>query len=199
MLSGASRALDRPEEILRGALSMYRLRRTIRVPLPMGDLMSTRAEALAQRIELGARTLAGLAEALSDTEWRTVVPPDGRQVGVIVHHVANMYPIEIELASVLAGGKPIEGVTWAAVADINAKHAKEHAAVTKQQALELLRANSRAAAAAVRAFSDEQLDRASPVSLNADAPLTTQFFIEDHALRHSWHHLGKIKAVLGRK
>lgn len=43
---------------------------------------------------------------------------------------------------------------------------------------------------------DEQLDSAAPVSLNADAPLTAQFVVEDHALRHSWHHLAKIKAVL---
>ena len=31
-------------------------------------------------------------------DWRVTVPHDGRTVGVIVHHVANMYPIEIELA-----------------------------------------------------------------------------------------------------
>ncbi len=60
----------------------------------------------------------------------------------------------------------------------------------------LLLRNSHSAAEAVRAFSDEQLDRAAPVSLNEDAPLTTQFLIEDHALRHSWRHLAKIKAVL---
>jgi hypothetical protein len=36
------------------------------------------------------------------------------------------------------------------------------------------------------------------VSLNADAPLTTQFFIEDHALRHSFHHLARIRAALGK-
>jgi hypothetical protein len=82
------------------------------------------------------------------------------------------------------------------VADINAKHAREHAAVGKLETLELLRTNSRAAAEAVRAFTDEQLDRAAPVSLNADAPLTAQFLIEDHALRHSCHHLAKISAVL---
>ena len=38
-----------------------------------------------------------------------------------------------------------------------------------------------------------QLDRAGAVSLNAGAPLTTQFFIEDHPLRHSWHHLARIR------
>jgi len=32
--------------------------------------------------------------------------------------------------------------------------------------------------------------------LNADAPLTTQFVLEDHAVRHSYHHLARIKAAL---
>ena len=109
-----------------------------------------------------------------------------------------MYPIEIELAQTLAAGKPIAGVTWAAVDQINADHAKQHASVNRTEALEFLRQNSRKAAAAVRALSDAELDRAAPVSLNADAPLTCQFFIEDHALRHSFHHLARIKAALGR-
>ena len=47
----------------------------------------------------------------------------------------------------------------------------------------------------MRAFSDEELDRAATVSLNFDAPLTCQFFVEDHALRHSYHHLGRIRAA----
>jgi hypothetical protein len=158
--------------------------------------MSTRAEALAERIEQGARTLAEFAQGLSETQWRATVPPDGRQVGVIIHHVANMYPIEIDIATLVASGKPIVGVTWGVVADINAKHAREFAAVAKEEAVELLSRNSRAAADAVRAFTDEQLDRAAPVSLNGDAPLTAQFVIEDHALRHSWHHLAKIRAAL---
>ena len=158
--------------------------------------MGKRASLLADRIEQGAAGLASFAEGLSDSEWSAVVPGDGRTVGVTVHHVGNMYPIEVELAQVLAAGKPIEGVTWAAVADINAKHAREHASVTKAEALEFLRTNSKAAADAVRAIKDDDLDRANKVSLNSDAPLTTQFFIEDHALRHSWHHLAKIRAAL---
>jgi len=158
--------------------------------------MSTRSAALAQRIEEGAHALGAYAQRLSDAQWRTIVPPDGRQVGVIIHHVASVYPIEIHLATELASGKPVAGVTWGAVAEMNAKHAREHAAVGKEETLELLRHNSHAAAEAVRAFTDQQLDRAAPVSLNGDAPLTTQFLIEDHALRHSWHHLAKIKGVL---
>lgn len=158
--------------------------------------MSTRTEALAERIEQGAHALASYADGLSDAQWRTTVPPDGRQVGVIIHHVASVYPIEIHLAMEIASGKRVEGVTWGVVADMNAKHAHEHAAAGRQDTIDLLRRNSHAAAEAVRALSDEQLDRAAPVSLNANAPLTAQFLIEDHALRHSWHHLARIKAVL---
>ena len=158
--------------------------------------MSKRAEVLAQRIEQGAHELATFAQGLSEAQWHTVVAPDGRKVGVIIHHVASVYPIEIHLATEIASGKPVAGVTWGVVAEMNAKHAREHAAVGKQETIELLRRNSHSAAEAVRAFTDEQLDRAAPVSLNADAPLTAQFLIEDHALRHSWHHLAKIKAAL---
>ena len=158
--------------------------------------MSKRADALAQRIEQGAEALAAFAQGLSDVQWHTVVPPDGSQAGVIIHHVASVYPIEIHLAREIASGKPITGVTWAAVAEMNAKHAHDHAAVGRQATIDLLLSSGHSAAEAVRAFTDEQLDRAAPVSLNADAPLTAQFLIEDHALRHSWHHLAKIKAVL---
>ena len=161
--------------------------------------MNHRANALADRLEQGANALATLASALTDAEWQTRIPKDGRKIGVVVHHVATMYPLEIQLAQALAGGKPVAGVTWDDVHAMNAGHAKEHDAVTKEAALELLRRNSAAAAAAIRALSDRELDRAAPISLNADAPLTCQFMLEDHAVRHSWHHLAKIRGALGRK
>ena len=157
-----------------------------------------RPAALADRLEQGARSLIALAEKLTDAEWQTRIPADGRKVGVVVHHVASMYPLEIQLASLLAAGQPITGVTGDAVDAINRDHAEENDNVTKDTALDLLETNSAAAAAAVRAFTDEQLDRAARVSLNSDAPLTCQFFLEDHPVRHSYHHLARIKATLGR-
>lgn len=159
--------------------------------------MGKRAEALAGRVEAGAELLAQYAEGLSDAEWNARVR-DGRTVGVIVHHVASMYPIEIEVARSIAGGKAVEGVTWEDVAGINAKHSVEYAKVTKAQALELLRKNSREAAAAVREFTDAELDTAAGFSLSFDAPMTTQFVVEDHAMRHAWHHLARIRQALGR-
>ena len=90
------------------------------------------------------------------------------------------------------------GVTWDVVAEVNAGHAKENAFATKEAALELLARNSAQAAAAIRALSDAELAEAAPVSLYGDAPLTCQFFLEDHAVRHSYHHLAKIRKALGR-
>ena len=157
--------------------------------------MSQRSNALADRLEFGAQALEALAGALSDQHWQSRVA-DGRKIGVLIHHVATMYPLEIQLAQALAEGKPVAGVTWDMVHEINAKHAREHDAVTKQEAVELLRKNGWAAAAAIRALSDEQLDRAAPVSLNSDAPLTCQFMLEDHAVRHSYHHLAAIRRAI---
>ncbi|MGB8475695.1 MAG: DinB family protein [Candidatus Acidiferrum sp.] len=165
----------------------------------MKDSVNRRAEMLADRIEEGAAGLAAFVEELSEAEWRTPVSgSDRRSVGVIVHHVASVYPIEIDLARAIANGKAVTDVTWEVVAELNGKHAQENAEVTKAAAVELLRRNSREAAAAVRAFTDDELDQGAPFSLSFGAPVTAQFVIEDHALRHSWHHLARIRKVLGR-
>lgn len=163
--------------------------------------MSRRSEALAARIEEGANGLADFAQGLSDAEWKTRVPggsgKDTRSVGVAVHHVASVYPIEIDLARGIAAGNEV-GVTWDNVAELNAGHAKDNAACSKDEAIALLRKNSKAAADAVRTFTDEQLDTAAPFGLSFGAPVTAQFVLEDHAVRHSWHHLARIKSALGK-
>jgi len=161
---------------------------------------SRRAASLGDRIEEGATALASFAEDLSEAEWSAAGSKgsDRRSVGVIVHHVASMYPIEVDVARAVASGKPVAEITWEVVAGINAKHAAELASVTKAETLELLRRNSREAAAAVRSFTDEDLDRVAPFGLSYGAPVTTQFVIEDHALRHSWHHLARIREALGK-
>ena len=169
------------------------------VTTPQASPRASRAGLLADRIEEGAALLAKFAEGLSAAEWGTPSSPtDKRPVGVIVHHVATMYPIEVDAARAIGSGKALMDITWAAVADINAGHAKEQAAATKAAALDLLRKNSKAAAAAIREFTDAELDTAAAFGLSYGAPVTAQFVIEDHAMRHAWHHLAKIKKALGR-
>ena len=160
--------------------------------------MGYRANALAERLEQGARALATFANTLSEAEWQSRIPGDGRRIGVVVHHVATMYPIEIQAAQLLAAGNPVT-VTWPEIHALNAAHARGNDRVTRQEALELLQRHSAAAATAIRALSDEELDRAAPIALNADAPLTCQFMLEDHAVRHAYHHLAKIRSAVKAK
>ncbi|MDQ3347303.1 MAG: DinB family protein [Acidobacteriota bacterium] len=157
-----------------------------------------RANALAERLEQGARALATLANTLTAAEWETRVPKDGRKIGVIIHHVASVYPVEIQLAQALAAGNPVAGVTMDDIHKMNAAHAVEYDTVSREVALEVLMRHSAAAAAAIRALSDQELDRAATASLYANAPITCQFMLEDHAVRHSYHHLALIQRTLNR-
>ena len=157
--------------------------------------MSTRSNALADRAAKGAAMLAEYASKLDDTQWKMRLPKDGRTVGVVVHHVASVYPIEIQLAMLLAEGKEAPP-SWNDVHQMNAGHARDNANVTKEEALKLLRENSAKAVEAIRNLTDAQLDSAAPCGLCDGAPMTCQFFIEDHAMRHSYHHLAGIRAAV---
>jgi hypothetical protein len=161
--------------------------------------MTKRSYELARRLELGAVALEAFAGSLTEFEWQTRLPHDGRKIGVVVHHVASVYPLEIELAQQVAKGEVVEGLTMDVINKMNAEHAKKFDGVTKEEAIELLKQNSVAAATAIRALSDDELDQAVPVSLYANALLTCQFVLEDHAVRHSFHHLGRIRAALQEK
>jgi hypothetical protein len=164
----------------------------------MMSVMSVRAGALAERLERGANALASLAASLSDAEWNSRIPGDGRKIGVVVHHVASVYPLEMQLALKIADRHRISGVTMDDVHAMNAKHAAEFDTVTRVEAVDLLRRNSSAAAAAIRNLTDEQLAHAEFASLYDDAPVTCQFVLEDHAVRHSYHHLAAISRALRR-
>jgi hypothetical protein len=160
---------------------------------------SERAEALATRLETGAALLTKFAETITEAEWANRVGVrDSRSIGVIIHHVATVYPIEVSFARTIASGKAVAGFSWEDLAKANAQHARENAAVTRDDAVALLRKNSQEAAAAIRELTDVELDTAAPFSLSFDAPMTAQFVLEDHAVRHSWHHLARIRAALGR-
>ena len=157
--------------------------------------MSQRTNALANSLEEGANALASFASTLTKEQWQAPLPKDGRKVGVIVHHVATVYPLEIQFAQSVIDGKPAS-ITGEDVNEMNARHAKENYGVTKEETLKLLANNSAAAAVAIRSLTDEELDTVAPVPLYGDAQLTCQFILEDHAVRHSYHHLARIRAAL---
>jgi len=168
------------------------------VTRPAVEGSSERANALADHLQNGVRALANFASGLTNEEWNTRLPGDGRKIGVVVHHVASVLPLEIQLAQTVATGSPVTGVTKEVIDEMNAGHARDHDTATKEETLDLLGRNSVAAAAAIRLLGDGELNRAAPVSLYSDAPLTCQFLLEDHAVRHSYHHAACIRRALKR-
>lgn len=158
--------------------------------------MSARSARLADRLVRGAQELVAFARGLSVADWHRPTPGDGRTIGIVIHHVAMVYPLDLHLARMVASGTRIVGITNATIDEINAAHAREHARVTKADALMLLAENSAVAADGVRRFSNAELDRAVAVSLYGDAELTCQFVIEDRAVRHCYHHLAQLREAL---
>ncbi len=96
-------------------------------------MKSQRSNLLAERLEQGAQALATLASGLSDAEWQTRLPRDGRKIGVVMHHVASVYPVEIHLAETLGEGKPVTGVVMDNIHEMNAGHARDNDGVTKEE------------------------------------------------------------------
>ena len=117
-------------------------------------------------------------------------------MGFVIHHVASAYLVEAMLVQKLASGEAMIDVTPERVNAGNAQHAEQNANPDKAETIALLRRNSAQAAEAIRTLTDEQLDLAAPNSLHANAPLTTQYFIERHPIEHSYHHLASIRAIL---
>ena len=113
-------------------------------------MTNQRASELAERLEQGANGLVAFAATLSPAEWHLRLPGDTRRIGTVVHHVASVYPIEIQLALSVAAGSPIAGLTMDDVHKMNAKHAEEWEQVSQEVALHLLRRNSADAAQAIR-------------------------------------------------
>ena len=158
--------------------------------------MATRAEVLAERIEQGAEEIIAAVENLSDEQWQTPCGSEQRSVGVLVHHVGTMYPIEADVVRMLAENGEAPGVDWPAVHGINADHATTNAAADKSVAIALVRNNVQAAVETVRGLSDAQLDRVAPNALAWNAPMTVQNFIENHPIAHPYSHLESIQIAL---
>jgi uncharacterized damage-inducible protein DinB len=155
--------------------------------------MSERARTLAQHLEQANHDLIATIEGLSDAQWRTKTPGDGRSVGVVAHHVATSHKAVAGLAGAIAHGKPVPPITMEMIHEGNATHAAQHANCTKAETLALLRQNGAAAVAAVRAFSDTELDRTVQFPMGT---MTVAQVVERVLTGHAQDHHGTIRKAL---
>jgi hypothetical protein len=158
--------------------------------------MGARAESLAKQFEAKAAEMTGVIAKLSEADWKKTTEAEKWPVGVTAHHVAGGHEGILGIVKTIASGRSIPNFTMAMLDEMNANHAREHAGCTKAETLALHEKGAAAAAAAVRALSDAELDRSGTV-LAGGPPMTTQQVVEGILISHITGHLGSIRKTVG--
>lgn len=154
--------------------------------------MSERSEALARQFEQANQEMIAEVERSSGAQWKATSANDERSVGVVANHVAGGHKSIGEWVRVVAEGVTAPPITMDMINEANARHAVAKANCTKDETLDLLRRNGAAAAALVRGYSDEQLDRGT--NFNGH-PMTAQQMIEHILIGHIRNHLQSMRGA----
>ena len=113
--------------------------------------------ALAADIDAARDRMIGFVTGCSDEEWRSApLTGDPRPVAVVVDHVAHAYEYLAGWIRQLAAGQPVE-VNGGVVDALNARHARDVGAVSKDEAMRHLRRSGEAISALVAGLSPADL------------------------------------------
>jgi len=162
--------------------------------------MPERSAAYAEQFEAAQDEFIRLVESLDDEQWirvgknhpqRINEEDEARTVGVIAHHVAINGDFIIDRIQRMARGETLPPAGDFRKA--NADHAADHAAVTRDETLRVLRESKPGIAAAVRSIPDDQLDltRETPAG-----PMSVAFRLERVLIGHIQIHQGSIEAAI---
>jgi hypothetical protein len=156
---------------------------------------TTRGEAYATRFEAVNEEVIALVAGCPDERWRLKCVNEERSVAVVAHHIAEVNGAFAGMVERLASGETYTpNVSWEVIHESNAKHAREHAAVGKEEVLEGLRANGAAIARQLRSLADEGYDRIAGTF--GDNELTVGQVAEFVVIGHTAEHLGSIRATV---
>ena len=153
---------------------------------------SKRANQLPAKFEQANADAIATVERLSDADWQKITG-EGWTVAACAHHVAAVHEgIAGFIKQFADGSAPPRPAGMEAVDESNVEHAREYADCSRAAVLAGLRSEGAAAAAIVRGFSDEQLDR-SAVAVQDNPAVTTRQLIEMVLIGHVREHVESIK------
>ena len=156
---------------------------------PRGGQCATRFEQLNDALIVAVRDC-------SAEQWRLPCPNDGRSVGAVAQHVAEVYPAFAHILATLQRGEQYS--PSASMEDVDRENAAQaHAAATVERAetLTLLREGGAKVVALLRSLADEQLDRLA--GNFGGNELSVAQVVEYVVIGHSVEHLSGIRAALG--
>ena len=158
----------------------------------------SRSDALAAELERVNGELVDYLRGLDARQWLTpgVNSPilqvgdedEHRPVGTIAHHVASAYERSVTGLRLVVEGRPLARPEPGS----SARHAAEHAEPDQAETIALLEERAARLAAAIRALTDEELDRETATFIG-----TTSLagFIERAVNFHPAWHLSSIRAT----
>lgn len=158
--------------------------------------MAAKAEALATQFETKAREAAAVLAKLSDADWKKTTGSEQWTVAATAHHIAGSHEGIAGIVKAIASGQARPPFTMDMLHEMNAKHAGEHAGVTKAETIALHEKGAAAAAAVVRGLSDEQLAKSGTV-LTGMPPMTAEQVVTNILIHHIDDHLGSIRKTVG--
>jgi hypothetical protein len=158
--------------------------------------MGARGETLAKQIEAKAREAVAVLERLSDGDWKKVTGAEKWTVGVTAHHLARAFEVAPGIVTAVASGQLRGNFTTAALDEMNATHAKEHARYAKAETIALFKKGAATAATTVRGLSDDQLAKSGTVFTDAP-PMTAEQLVVGALIGHVDEHIGSIRKTVG--
>jgi hypothetical protein len=158
--------------------------------------VSERARKLAERFEQVGEGFAAEMEGLSEAQWRSFCPDEGRTVAALAYHVGWAYPVEIAAFRAMALGEARSAFSAGGIDEVNARHGAANAACDQAETVRMLRSNALAAAAIVRELTDEQLERTGAY-VEEWPTASVQEWIERVLIGHPVGHQRSIRAAVG--
>lgn len=160
--------------------------------------MGERAERLAAELEQANREVIAFADACPAAFWIVPCVDDGRTVAAVVRHVGGAYIAHTRLIQAVAAGEPIPAMfgDWAMIHQGNAISAEKYAHADRGETVASLQRNGASLATAIRALSDDELDRTGVVPILGDVSRTTEQIIEFPVIAHPHGHLVALRATV---
>jgi hypothetical protein len=158
--------------------------------------MAERVQTLIQSFDALISGFSVYVEGLTDAQWNTLVPKEGRTVGVVAHHLAEATVPIAQLCAALANRQDFT-LTKETIDGFNAHHAAEYAGATKAETLALLKSNALASSGVIGSLADSQLDNTGAVAILGGQQVPAHTMAQEAWLGHISDHWDSIKATLG--
>jgi hypothetical protein len=158
--------------------------------------MGAKSEELAKQFEAKSRAALATLEKLSEADWKKVTEAEKWSVGVTAHHLASVLEAVSAMIRAVAAKQAPGDLSMELIDEMNARHAKDFAACTRAETIELHRKGSATAAATIRGLSDADLATGGTV-LKGLPPMTAEQLIAGALLAHIDDHYGSIRRTVG--